>query len=62
MRVMNNDLRWGVIVEVADPDGHQTCGWYCLAWHKVQVDGQSGTSSFNCDRLTTVDNIRVNRR
>lgn len=53
LRVLNNDLKWGTIVEVADPEGHVTCGFYCNAWHTVKVDGSGHTQSFNCDRLTT---------
>lgn len=52
MRVINNDLRWGTIVKLADVDS-ETCGWYCTSWHRVQVDGSAGTSDFNCERLTT---------
>jgi hypothetical protein len=47
MRVLNNDLEWCTITEVADPEGHLTCGYYCEAWHRTD----KGLS--NCDRLTT---------
>jgi hypothetical protein len=50
MRVINNDLRWGTIVQV-ETEGE--CGWYCPAWHRVLVDGDAGTKDFNCERLAT---------
>lgn len=53
LRVLNNDLQWGTIVKVATDAG---CGYYCNAWHDVDVDG-GGRSGFNCERLTTRDMI-----
>lgn len=56
MRVIDNDLSHGVIVEVATDAG---CGWYCNAWHKVQLDTDykgnpiKGTNYSNCERLAT---------
>jgi hypothetical protein len=59
LRVLTNNLDWGTIVKVADPDGHVTCGWYCEAWHEIQLDTSykgdpiKGRTIMNCDRLST---------
>lgn len=59
LEVYTNNLDQGRIIEVADPEGHQPCGYYCNAWHYVELhtsfDGKpiSGKTIMNCDRLTT---------
>jgi hypothetical protein len=53
LRVLTNDLKWGTITEVKDPDGEVTCGWYCVAWHTVIDEDGKPLGIFNCDRLTT---------
>lgn len=58
LRVYTNNLDQGTIVQVADDPG---CGWYCNAWHTVEVDlsytGETisppSKQMFNCDRLST---------
>jgi hypothetical protein len=50
LRVFTNDWRWGTITKVASGS---KCGTYCEAWHSVQLDGESGSRTYNCDRLTT---------
>lgn len=53
LRVFTNEYAWGVITEVADPEGQQTCGWYCDAWHTVKYEASGHSIRMNCDRLTT---------
>lgn len=63
LRVFTNNLDRGRIVEVADG---ATCGPYCEAWHKVEIDidykGQPISPPrrqiMNCSRLTTTWNGR----
>lgn len=57
MTVFTNEYKKGVIVEVADPAGNLTCGWYCEAWHTVEYPATATEPArkitMNCDRLST---------
>jgi hypothetical protein len=59
LEVITNNLDRGTIVEVEDFGGEQDCGWYCPAWHTVQLHTDykgkpmTGKTTMNCDRLTT---------
>lgn len=56
LEVITNNLDRGTITRVAEGS---VCGWYCEAWHEVTLhtsyrgEPLSGTTSMNCDRLST---------
>jgi hypothetical protein len=60
LRVFTNNLDRGVIVKVSERMDEE-CGWYCPAWHTVELDTDykgnpiepKRRTSMNCDRLTT---------
>ena len=52
LRVLDNDIRWGVIETLGDMS--KDCGWYCDAWATTRRDDGS-TGFVNCERMTTRD-------
>lgn len=59
LEVITNNLDRGRIIEVDARHADDPCGWYCPAWHTIELhtsfDGKplTGTTIMNCDRLTT---------
>jgi hypothetical protein len=59
LEVITNNLDRGRIIATDERRMSEDCGWYCPAWHTVELhtsyDGKplKGTTIMNCDRLTT---------